>query len=163
MAAAIATSDARFEYYMAVGRQLERAGERAAATDAYERAGRYGTPSPDGLWSSAGSIIRVRVRHGEATGVFTQVSDGARQLGFKPGDVSFTGRMRDGFLAGRMTLRFPGACYPEGRAVPIIAFMRRDGEALVAHFYNFSIGPDCLDVGPPTVSDTVWNRIIGAR
>ena len=52
MGAAVATSDAQFEYYMAVGRQLERFGQRAAATGAYERARRYGTTSPDGLWRS---------------------------------------------------------------------------------------------------------------
>jgi len=163
MGAALAASNGRYEYYMAAGRQLDRFGRRADATDAYAHAGRYGAASPDGLWSSAGSIIRVRVRHGEATGVFTHVSDGARRLGFKPGDVSFDGRMREGFLEGRMTLRFANACYPEGRAVPIIGFIRRDSEALVIHFYNFSVGPDCVDVGPPTVSDTVWDRIVGAR
>src|SRR6185503_12893168 len=58
MGTAVATSDARLEYYMSVGRQLDYFGDRTAATDAYARAGRYGSPRLDGLWSSGGSRLR---------------------------------------------------------------------------------------------------------
>ena len=71
--------------------------------------------------------------------------------------------MRDGYLDGRMTLRYGNACYPDGRAVPIIGFIRRDGEALVTHFYDFTLGPGHQDTGAYMISDTVWDRIVGAR
>lgn len=163
MGAAVGASDARYEFYMAVGRQYDRVGQGAEATDAYAHAARYGAASPEGLWSSAGSVIRIRVRRGEATGIFTQVSDGARKIGFKPGDVSFEGRLREGFLEGRMILRFAGTCYPDGRVVPVIGLIRRDGDTMVTYFYNFAVAPDCVDVGAPTVANTGWDRIVGAR
>jgi len=163
MGTAMAASDARFEYYMSFGRQLERFGQPAEATGLYERAHRYGEPPLDGLWSSAGSVLRVRVRDGEATAVFFRVGQGARQLGFKPGDVSFVAHVDGQQLDGRLNLRFAGPCYPNGRTVPMIGILRRDGEGMVTHFYNFTLGDDCGDAGPYQISDTIWERVVGAR
>ena len=164
MGTAVAASDARLDYYMAVGRQLEHFGDRTAATDAYTRAGRYGSPPLDGLWGSGGSRLRVSIRNGEATGVFDAVGDGARRIGFKPGDVSFVARVTNGQFDGRMTFRYETACYPEGRAVPVIGLLRRDGDTLVMHYYNLALDADCGDTGGYTIADTIWNRIrVGAR
>ena len=159
----VAASDARFEYYMSVGRQLDRFGQTGPAHDAYAHASLYGRASLEGLWSSGGSILRVRLRDGVATAVFTQTSPGARQLGFKPGDTSFVVRVNGQQFAGALTLRYDSGCYPEGRTVPNIGFMRRDGEGLVTHFFNFTLDAECRDVARYRISDTIWERIVGVR
>jgi len=158
--AAIAASGARFHYYMMAGRLHERLGERAAALDAVETARRYGAVSLRGIWRGGDSSIRVSVRDSVATGIFLRVGADARQLGFKPGDVSFVANVRgEGeLLNGQQTLRYRDACHPEGRPVPMIGLVGLGGNVLTIYCYTFPVDIACQDTGEYSVIETVWRR-----
>ena len=61
-----------------------------------------------GTWGSGDTTIRVVFTMGQVRGIFATVGKAARELGFKPGDVSFTAVAVDNYLHGVQTLRYGG-------------------------------------------------------
>ena len=114
-----------------------------------------------GLWRNADTTIRVVVNASEAKGTFIEVGQGARDLGFKPGEVSFVGTAEGNYLHGQQTIRYGGTCYPEGRRGPMMARLTPDGRILAIHFYNITVDPNCRDTGEYSVTETVWERAPG--
>jgi hypothetical protein len=163
MWATVAGSNTRFDYYMATGLLLERLGDRAAALDAFESASRYGSVSLQGVWRSDGTTLRVNLRGSDVSGVFVDVSEEARRLGFKPGDVSFVASAREDRLEGYGTVRYGTLCHPNGRRVPMIGLRRSRGDILAVRLYRISIDSACQDTGEYTVIETLWERVPGAR
>jgi hypothetical protein len=120
-----------------------------------------GQAAVQGLWRNADTTIRVVLERNQARGMFVEVGQAARQLGFKPGEVSFAATVDGHYLHGEQIIRYGGACHPNGRKVPMIARMTPDGRALAIHFYNISVDPNCRDTGEYSVTETLWQRVAG--
>lgn len=114
--------------------------------------------SIQGVWKNADTTIRVAVNGKEARGLFVEVGQGAKALGFKPGDVSFVGAVDGTHMHGEQTIRYGGTCHPNGRKVPMIGKMTADGKALAMHNYNLVIDGSCRDTGEYGVTETLWQR-----
>lgn len=116
-----------------------------------------------GLWrNDNNTTIRVTVKKSEATGTFVDIAEGARTLGFKPGEVSFVGTMSGNYLHGEQTLRYGGTCHPNGRKIPFIGRLTPDGKVLAIHFYNIDVDANCRDTGQYSVTETLWQKV-GAK
>lgn len=116
-----------------------------------------------GVWRNAGTTIRIAVQGSEARGTFLEVSDVARAIGFKPQEVSFVAAVGGNYLSGLQTTRYSATCHPNGRRVPMMGRMTPDGRVLAIHFYNIRVDPSCRDTGEYTVTETIWERLPGAR
>ena len=112
-----------------------------------------------GMWRSGDTTIRVVFTAGEVRGSFATVGKATRELGFKPGDVSFTAIAVDNYLHGVQTFRYRGTCYPNGRPVAMMARLTPDGRALAIHTYAVHMDTLCRDSGEFSVSETLWQRV----
>jgi hypothetical protein len=114
--------------------------------------------SMQGVWKNTDTTIRIVVNKNEARGVFVEVGQGAKTLGFKPGELSFVAAFDGNYLHGEQTVRYGGACHPNGRKVPMIGRMTPDGRSLAMHFYNVVVDAQCRDTGEYGVTETLWQR-----
>jgi hypothetical protein len=112
-----------------------------------------------GTWRSGDTTIRVVFTMGEVRGIFATVSKGARELGFKPGDVSFTAVAVDNYLHGVQTFRYGGTCYPNGRRVTMMARLTPDGRTMATHTYAIRVDDLCRDTGEFSISESLWQRV----
>jgi hypothetical protein len=119
--------------------------------------------SMQGVWKNTDTTIRIVVNKNEARAVFVEVGQGAKALGFKPGEISFVASLDGNYLHGEQTVRYGGSCHPNGRKVPMMGRMTPDGRALAMHFYNVVIDPQCRDTGEYGVTETLWQRQAAAR
>jgi len=115
-------------------------------------------PSLQGLFRSGESTLRVTVNKTEARGVFAEVSQGARGIGFKPADVSFVGTVMGNMIHGEQTIRY-AKCHPQGRKVPMMARLTPNGTSLAIHNYMLQVDANCRDTGQYTVEQTLWQRV----
>lgn len=119
-------------------------------------------PAPgslQGLWRSADTTIRIVMNNREVRGMFAEVGEGARALGFKPGELSFVATVNGNYLYGQRTIRYRGNCHPNGRKVPMMGRMTPDGRVLAVHYYNVVVDPNCRDTGEYRVAETLWQRV----
>jgi len=116
-------------------------------------------PSLQGLFRSGESTLRVTVNKTEARGVFADVGQGARNLGFKPAEVSFVGTIMGNMVHGEQTVRYGPKCHPNGRKVPMMARLTPNGQTLAIHNYMLQIDANCRDTGQYNVEQTVWQRV----
>lgn len=116
------------------------------------------TGTPQGVWRNADTTIRVVIDKSQARGLFVEVGETARALGFKPGEASFVGTVNANLLHGEQTIRYGGNCHPNGRKVPMMGRMTPDGRALAIHFYNVNVDANCRDTGEYSVTETLWQR-----
>jgi hypothetical protein len=114
-----------------------------------------------GFWNSGGTIMRITVNGSEATGVFVDVSPGARALGFKAGEVVLVATVVANDMHGMQTFRYSGRCYPAGRRVPMIGHLSAPGETFATALYSFALDPYCTDKGQGAVTETIWQRVSG--
>ena len=118
-----------------------------------------------GAWRNGDTSIRITVNKLEAKGMFVEVGQEARALGFKPGETSLAATVVSTFyLHGEQTIRYSGTfsrCYPNGRKVPIMGRMTPDGRGLAVHFYNVTLDPNCRDTGAYDITQTIWERVPG--
>jgi hypothetical protein len=112
-----------------------------------------------GTWRSGDTTIRVVFTMGEVRGIFATVSEAARELGFKPGDVSFIATAVDNYLHGVQTFRYGGTCYPNGRRVTMMARLTPDGRAMAIHTYAIRVDDLCRDTGEFSISEGIWQRV----
>jgi hypothetical protein len=117
------------------------------------------TSALQGMWHSGDTTIRVVFTAGEVRGSFVTVGKATRELGFKPGDLSFTAIAVDNYLHGIQTFRYPGTCYPNGRRVAMMARLTPDGRALAIHTYAIHMDSLCRDTGEFSVSESLWQRV----
>lgn len=119
-------------------------------------------PTVQGLWRNSDTTVRITVNKSEVKGVFEQVGQLARDLGFSAGDAALVGTVHDHFVSGEQTIRY-GAnqnCFRErGRKVPMMGYLRADGQVLAIHFYNIQIDPNCRDTGFYDVTETLWEQV----
>jgi len=118
-------------------------------------------PALQGVWRSADTTIRITVDKGQVRSQFVEVGQGARTLGFKPGEGSFVATADGNHLYGQQTLRYGGTCHPNGRKVPMIGRMTPDGKSLALHFYSLRVDANCRDTGEYSVSQSLWQRVAG--
>lgn len=112
------------------------------------------------VWRSGDTTIRIVVNGTEARGVFAEVGQGAKALGFKAGEASFVATAAGSYLSGQQTMRYSTPnCHPNGRKVPMMGRMTPDGQALAIHFYNVIVDPNCRDTGQYRVVETLWQRV----
>ena len=132
----------------------------AAALAVWAPAGAQQNADMQGLWKNAESTVRITVKNGDVRAQFVEIGAIARDLGFKPGELSLSATQRGPFLIGEQTVRYAGnpACYKEGRKVPAMGRMSPDGRVLALHNYTLVIGPDCRDTGQYTITETLWQR-----
>ena len=120
-------------------------------------------PAPESLqsvWRSGDTTMRIAINGAEARGVFAEVGQGAKALGFKPGEASFVATTAGSYLSGQQTIRYSTPnCHPNGRKVPMMGRMTPDGQALAIHFYNVTVDPNCRDTGQYRVIETLWQRV----
>jgi len=117
-------------------------------------------PSPQGVWRSGESTIRVTVTRTEARGQFVEVGQGARNLGFKPAEVSFVGAiMPANLIHGEQTVRYGAKCHANGRKVPMMGRLSPNGQVLAIHFYMIQVDANCRDSGQYSVTETLWQRV----
>ena len=118
-------------------------------------------PDVQGDWQSGGTTYRVQTDGAKVTAVFETVSTEAQALGFKKGDLSFTGTRNGHFLQGEQVIRYPSniPCHREGgRRVPFMAMVADDGKRIIIDWYNVSLNVQtCKDVGR-TVGVTQLDR-----
>jgi hypothetical protein len=117
------------------------------------------TAALQGTWRSGDTTIRVVFTMGEVRGIFATVSKAARELGFKPGDVSFTAVAVDNYLHGVQTFRYGGTCYPSGRRVTMMARLTPDGRTMAIHTYAIRVDDLCRDTGEFSISESLWQRV----
>ena len=118
-----------------------------------------GRPSPvQGVWRSGDTTLRINVTGSEVRGLFAAVSQEARTLGFKSGDVSFVATVMENYLHGQQTIRYSGSCHPNGRKVPLIGRLVPNGQILAMHFYNAEVDANCQETGKVSVTETLWQR-----
>jgi hypothetical protein len=117
------------------------------------------TATLQGMWRSGDTTIRVVFTMGEVRGIFTTMSKAAREVGFKPGDVSFTAVAVDNYLHGVQTIRYSAKCHPNGRRVTMMARLTPDGRTMAIHSYAIRADDLCRDTGEYSVSETLWQRI----
>ena len=116
-------------------------------------------PSLQGLFRSGESTVRVTVNKTEARAVFTELGQGARNLGFKPADVSFIGTVMGNMIHGEQTFRYGAKCHPAGRKVPMMARLAPNGQTLAIHNYVLPVDANCRDTGQYDVQQTLWQRV----
>lgn len=117
------------------------------------------TAALQGMWRSGDTTIRVVFTMGEVRGIFATVGKAARELGFKPGDVSFTAVALDNYLHGIQTVRYGGTCHPSGRRVAMMARLTPDGRIMAIHTYAIRMDNLCRDTGEFSVSENLWQRV----
>jgi hypothetical protein len=117
------------------------------------------TAALQGMWRSGDTTIRVVFTTGEVRGVFATVDKTARELGFKPGDVSFTAAAVDNYLHGVQTIRYGATCHPNGRRVTMMARLTPDGRTMAIHTYAIRTDNLCRDTGQFSISETLWQRV----
>lgn len=114
---------------------------------------------PQGVFKSGESTIRVTVNRTEVRGVFAEVGQGARNLGFKPADVSFVGAVSGNLMHGEQTVRYGPRCHPNGRKVPMMGRLTPNGQVLAIHFYMIETDANCRDTGNYRITETLWQRV----
>ena len=134
------------------------AGLAAGAPGASAQAPAAPGASIQGLWRNTDTTIRVVVSKNEARGTFVEVGQGAKALGFKPGETSFVGTVDGHYLRGEQTIRYGGTCFPTGRKIPMMARLTPDGRSLAMHNYVVGIDASCRDTGEYDVAQTLWQR-----
>ncbi|HEV8533805.1 MAG TPA: hypothetical protein VGT00_20470 [Methylomirabilota bacterium] len=117
------------------------------------------TAALQGTWRSGDTTIRVVFTMGQVRGTFATVGKAARELGFKPGDVSFTAVAVENYLHGVQTLRYGGTCYPNGRPVAMMARLTPDGRIMAIHTYAIRVDNLCRDTGEFSISENLWQRV----
>lgn len=117
------------------------------------------TAALQGTWRSGDTTMRVVFTMGQVRGIFATVGKGARELGFKPGDLSFTATAVDNYLHGVQTFRYGGACYPNGRRVTMMARLTPDGRIMAVHTYAIRVDDLCRDTGEFSLSEGLWQRV----
>jgi hypothetical protein len=116
--------------------------------------------SPQGVFRSGDTTIRVTITRTEARGVFAEVGQSARNLGFKPADVSFVASVAGSLMHGEHTIRYGRPnCHPNGRKVPMMGRLTPNGQVLAVHFYMLQTDQNCRDTGQYEVSQTLWQRV----
>ncbi len=120
-------------------------------------------PGLQGLWKSGDSTIRITVEKNQAKSQFVEIGQGARTLGFKPGEASFVATADGNYLFGQQTIRYGGTCHPNGRKVPVMGRMTPDGKGLALHYYAVRLDAQCRDTGEYSVSQSLWQRVAGQR
>ena len=137
------------------------AGSIAAALLAPPAHAQNKAASLQGSWRSADSVIKITMSKNEIKAQFAEVGQGAKALGFKPGDVSFTGATRDQLIVGEQVIRYGTAmtCGKDGRKVPMMGKLAPDGQVLALHFYNLVVDKDCKDTGQYGITETLWQRV----
>lgn len=131
----------------------------AASASAQAPAPAPPAPSLQGLFRSGETTLRVTVNKTEARAVFADVGQGARNLGFKPAEVSFVGTVMGNMIHGEQTIRYGAKCHPNGRKVAMMARLTPNGQALAIHNYMLQIDANCRDTGQYNVEQTVWQRV----
>lgn len=116
-------------------------------------------PLMEGTWRSGDTTMRVVLDRGLLRATMTELGPAARALGFKPGDLSFVAASEGNFLWGQQTIRYGGACHPNGRNVSMMGRMRPDGRVLALHNYTVSIDDSCRDTGEYSIAQTLWERV----
>jgi hypothetical protein len=116
-------------------------------------------PTIQGTWRSGDTTIRVTVNKTEVRGVFADVGQAARTLGFKPGDVSFTATVVDNYLHGIQIIRYRPTCHPTGRKVTMMARITPDRRTMAIHNYAVRVDDACRDTGEFSLSETLWQRV----
>jgi hypothetical protein len=111
-----------------------------------------------GMWGSGDSTIRIVLTMGELRGIFATVSKAARDIGFRPGEVSFTAVAVDNYLHGVQTQRYGGTCHPNGRRVAMMSRLTPDGRTLAIHTYAVRVDHLCRDTGEFSISEGLWQR-----
>ena len=112
-----------------------------------------------GTWRSGDTTIRVTVNKAEVRGVFAEVGQAARTLGFKAGDVSFTATAVDNYLHGVQTIRYGRpTCHPNGRRVTMMARITPDRRTMAIHNYAIAVDDACRDTGQFSLAETLWQR-----
>jgi hypothetical protein len=129
----------------------------AAGAQAPVPAGAPGS-SIQGVWKNTDTTIRVVVNKNEARGVFVEIGQGAKAIGFKPGELSFVATVDGNNMHGEQTIRYSGNCHQNGRKVPFIARMTPDGRSLAMHNYFITIDANCRDTGGYDLIETLWQR-----
>ena len=135
-----------------------------AAATAIVMTGSVGAQNANSLqasWRSADSVIRITVNKNEIKAQFAEVGQGAKALGFKPGDVSFSGTAKDQFMIGEQIIRYGTSqtCFKDGRKVPMMGKLAPDGNVIALHFYNVLVDAQCKDTGQYAVTETLWQRV----
>ena len=118
--------------------------------------------SLQGAWRSGGTTMRITLSGTQARALFAELGQGAKDLGFKPGEPSFIATVNGNYLYGEQTIRYriPN-CHPNGRKVPMMGRMTPDGKALAIHYYLLTVDATCRDTGQYRVDQTVWERVPG--
>ena len=130
-----------------------------AAASASAQAPAPAAPSLQGLFRSGETTLRVTVNKNEARAVFADVGQGARNLGFKPAEVSFVGTIMGNMIHGEQTIRYGAKCHTNGRKVPMMARLTPNGQSLAIHNYMLQVDANCRDTGQYNVEQTVWQRV----
>ncbi len=119
-------------------------------------------PSLAGVWKNGDTTLRVTQNRAEVKGSFVELGQNARALGFKPGEVSFSGTANGNFMNGEQTIRYSVAnCHPNGRKVPMMGRLAPNGQALAIHYYFIAADANCRDTGQYNVTETLWERVPG--
>ena len=123
--------------------------------------GAQNTNTLQGAWKNVDTVIRITVNKNEVKAQFADVGQGAKTLGFKPGDVSFSGTSKDQFMVGEQIIRYGSSqtCYKDGRKVPMMGKLSPDGNVIALHFYNVLLDAQCKDTGQYAVTETLWQRV----
>ena len=118
------------------------------------------TPAIQGMWRSSDTTMRVVVTKGEVRGIFATVGKVARELGFKPDEVSFTAVPVDNYLHGVQTIRYTNvACHPKGRRVTMMARITPNGRTMAIHTYAIRLDDLCRDSGQFSIAEALWQRV----
>jgi hypothetical protein len=112
-------------------------------------------------WQSGATVYRITTSGTKVTGKFEVVSPAGQALGFQQGDISFEGARKGNFISGEQVIRYPrdNPCFkPDGRRVPVIGIVGRDGRTMVLDWYNMTVNTQtCEDIGR-TVETTLLQR-----
>ena len=127
-------------------------------------AGAQKTPAVQGLWRNGDTTLRITVNKSQVKGVFEEVGQLARELGFSVREEILTGTLRDSLVHGEQTIRYGSnqSCFRErGRKVPLMGRITPDGQVLAIHYYNIRIDANCQDTGVYEVTETLWQLVPG--
>ena len=116
-------------------------------------------PALQGLFRSGDTSLRVTVNKNEVRAVFADVGQNARNLGFKPGEVSFVGTAMGTMMHGEQTVRYAGKCHPNGRKLPAMGRLSPDGQGLALHYMFLRIDQNCRDTGQYSIESSGWQRV----
>ena len=128
------------------------------------QAGAQKTPTVQGLWRNGDTTMRITVNKSQVKGLFEEVGQFARELGFGAREEILTGTLRDSLIHGEQTIRYgtTQSCFRErGRKVPMMARMTPDGQVLAIHFYNIRVDANCQETGVYEVTETLWQLVPG--